>query len=64
MDGRPNRRNEAVFSNLSSVVWTRGLSTKGGMFLAWDMALYLLSVRINLPVFHHQCPALFGCVIY
>ena len=22
MDGRPNRRNKAVFSNFSSVVWT------------------------------------------
>ena len=23
MDGRPNRRNKAVFSNFSGVVWTR-----------------------------------------
>ena len=44
MDGRPNRKNRAAFSNLSSVVWTE--PDRGGGGTIW-LYRYVRSQRVG-----------------
>ena len=46
MDGRPNRRNEAVFLNFSGLVWTPSQSAEKYVYINFSISSHLINGRL------------------